>query len=135
MTQPITSKLAIVANIMDEYTRLENNAHLANAVEQGRQISYLTEERSAILFNLNRALARINELEQDLRMAFDHNERLVEQVYTLEVSILDCPSHDFRFASDQEREQWVAAFAPIAAYAPNHEMIDLTSDEELESDN
>lgn len=129
MAQPITSKLATVAELMDDFTRLENNALLNNAIEQGRQLGQLLDERSTLIANLNNALARINELEQDLRTAFDHNERLVEQIYTLEVSILECPTHAARFATPEEQ----AAFfgLPPTARRLDFEMIDLTTDEEL----
>lgn len=129
MSQPITSKLATVASLMDDFTRLENNALLDNAIQQGQQIQHLLDERSVLLTNLNHAIARINELEQDLRATFDHNERLVEQIYTLEVSILECPTHAHRFATPEEQ---VAFFGlPPTARRLDFEVVDLTTDDEL----
>lgn len=129
MAQPITSKLATVASLMDDFTRLENNALLDNAIQQGRQLAQLLDERSILITNLNNAISRINELEQDLRATFDHNERLVEQIYTLEVSILDCPTHAHRFASPEE--QAVFFGLPPTARRLDFEVVDLTTDEEL----
>jgi len=129
MTQPITSKLAVIAQCMDEYTRLENNAHLANAISQARQIDRLLEERSNLITNINNALSRINDLEEDLRATFDHNERLMEQIYNLEVSILDCPTHRFRFATPTERDVF---FNPEPVLrAAEFEVVDLTTDSEV----
>lgn len=88
MSIPITSKLAIIVQCMDNFLRDENNA-LSEAnrvlrndlVTSSQNILYLTS-------HLRRSVARIREVEADLRYASDQNERLQERLYSYEVSRL-----------------------------------------------
>lgn len=88
MSIPITSKLAIIAQCMDNFLRDENNA-LSEAnrvlrndlVTSSQNILYLTS-------HLRRSVARIREVEAELRYASDQNERLQERLYSYEVSRL-----------------------------------------------
>lgn len=118
MSQPITSKLAIVAHCMDSFTRAENDALTSIAVDQNRQIHLLVIERDQLAGRLRLAFERINELEEAVENQLDHAEQLTAYIARLEASILDCPhptAHGVRAA--QRRL--------------DYEMIDMTTEEEL----
>jgi len=126
MAQPITSKLAVVAECMDDFLRLENEALLNSVLEQARVVRALEEERTLLIRNVNVAVSRINALEADLESSLDHNERLVEQVYNLETSILECDHHPGR--------EILFTIPPPVARRLQFEHVDLTTDEELEDE-
>lgn len=121
MSQPITSKLALVASLMDQHVRADNN-HLNLALgELGRQYRVLLDELHRERHQVRLSAARIRELEFDLRSVLDANERLVENNYALEISILDCPRHAEVVVRDVQRRL-------------DFEVVDLTTDEELDED-
>ena len=118
--QPITSKLAIVAARMDDFLR-QDNARFSHANAMlGVHYRLLLDELLQAQQALRLRDARIRELEFDLRSALDHNERLVEFNYVLEVSILDCDHH-----------QHIPHNSVARRLSFESETIDLTSDEEL----
>ena len=96
MPQPITSKLAVVAGLMDTFVRSENQAYQQNADVMAAQYRALLEMTHRLQERMNLAERRVAELEFDLRDALDHNERLIGTVYNLENSILECDNHPGR---------------------------------------
>lgn len=119
MPQPITSKIAIVAQCMDSFVRAENDALTTLAVDQNVQIDYLFQQVRDLSARLQRAVQRIHDLEHDLEVSLNHAEQLVEYANRLEVSILECPTHATRH------------LAPGAQRRLDFEMIDLTTEEEV----
>lgn len=96
MSQPITSKLAIVASLMDSFVRQDNKALHTEADMMAAQYRALLQTTDRFQASLLAAQRRISELEYDLRDTLDRNERLVELVYNLETSILNCDDHPGR---------------------------------------
>lgn len=93
MSQPITSKLAIVASLMDTFVRQDNKALHTESQMMSAQYRALLQTCDRFQASLLAAQRRISELEYDLRDTLDRNERLVELVYNLETSILNCDDH------------------------------------------
>lgn len=120
MSQPITSKLALVASLMDSFVRSDNEALSVSYSTLSVQYRLLLDQVHHERAQLRLAQARIRELEFDLRSALDHNERLVEFNYVLEVSILDCASHP--------------TVNPVARRLDFEDVIDLTTDEDIDLD-
>jgi hypothetical protein len=119
----ITSKLVLVAELMDQSLRQDNTNFFRANRELGVQYRLLLDQYLASEASLRQHGARIRELEFDLRSALDHNERLVEFNYTLEVSILDCDHHAH-----------IVPNAVARRLSFGSDIIDLTSDEELLTD-
>lgn len=110
MTQPITSKLAVIAERMNEFTRVQNALLLAE----------LRQTSEDVLFHRrlnNELIAQVLNLEQDLRTMEDDNHQLQGQVYALETELLMC------------REP-PASPVPSLADSEMTEIIDLTHEEE-----
>jgi len=126
MTQPISSKLAIVAQCMNEFVRRENEAYtlalsISDATANFRQLQ-LQGARELI----DRLQRRVRELEDDLTESEDRLTTAHEIINQLEISILECEQHDESTrVTRQQRARW--HMAPM-------ELIDLTTDEETELD-
>lgn len=131
MAQPITSKLAIVASLMDKWVRDDNKALHVRADVMAAQYRALLELTDRLQRQALAAERRISELEFDLRDAMDHNERLVELVYNLETSILNCDNHQDRdviFTVPPPVVRRLSFGSELDLFA--NEVIDLTSDDE-----
>lgn len=131
MAQPITSKLAIVASLMDKWVRDDNKALHVRADVMAAQYRALLELTDRLQRQALAAERRVSELEYDLRDAIDHNERLVELVYNLETSILNCDNHQDRDVIFQVPPPVVRRLSfgdELDLFA--NEVIDLTSDDE-----
>lgn len=133
MSQPITSKLAIVASLMDTWVRADNKALHVRADIMAAQYRALLDLTDRLQRQKLAAERRISELEFDLRDAMDHNERLVELVYNLESSILNCDVHQDRDVIFQVPPPVVRrlSFGDDELDLFANEVIDLTSDDEV----
>lgn len=131
MTQPITSKLAAVAECMDFWVRAENDALWTDIVRQAekataneaylRQVVRDLENRIDLLHRTNAGLLnRVAEVEYQLEDTLDRNERLVQQCTYLETSILLCPTHPGR-----------AQLFPDVQRRLDFEVVDLVTDDEM----
>lgn len=118
MSQPITSKLAVVAQCMDSFVRAENDALTTFCVDQNRIIDLLRMSVLDLSNRLQRAAQRVHDLEVDLETSLDHNQQLVAYATQLEEHVLDCP--------------YAPRLAPAAQRRLDFEMIDLTTEEEVE---
>ena len=130
MPQPITSKLAVVAGLMDQFVRSENEAYQRNSDVMAAQYRALLEMTQRFQERMYAAERRISELEFDLRDALDHNERLIGTVYNLENSILECETHPGR--------DIIFSIPPPVARRLDfdlvaHEVIELSSDSDDDS--
>lgn len=96
MTQPITSKLATVAKLMDTYTRIENDAYISLLTEKERQLAELLVNLDSAWTRVSRLLGRVAALEEALDQSVSDNNSLVEQVYRLENVILEDGSIEAR---------------------------------------
>lgn len=119
----ISSKLYTVATLMNDFTVLENRAwHLQHNEDilRAQNLNSICADQAN---TIRRMQSRIIDLEADLRATLDRNEQLVEAVYQLEISILECRHH---------------ARPPVSPVDTAHEpmeVIDLVStDEELTDD-
>lgn len=79
------SNLHVVATLMDEFARAENNAYY---FEVRRLKQLLIEKERAI----QRRNARISELEVEIRLADDRLENMMELNHLLEQHVLECPN-------------------------------------------
>lgn len=135
MPQPITSKLAIVAQLMDSFVRQDNKALHTEADMMAAQYRALLTTCDRFQQALLGAQRRISELEYDLRDTLDRNERLVELVYNLETSILNCDDHPGRDIIFQVPPPVARTLFGDALDLFANETIDLTSsDEETDID-
>ena len=122
MTQPITSKLAQVAQCMNEFVRRENEAYtlalsIASATSDLRLVQLeAARDLTAHLY------ARIRELEDDLRESEEALRVSHELCNTLEISILECEHHRQAAAIHRER---IRRALPM-------ELVDLTTDSDSE---
>lgn len=133
MSQPITSKLAIVASLMDKWVRNENKALHTQSDVMAAQYRALLDLTDRLQRQKLAAERRISELEFDLRDSLDHNERLVELVYNLESSILNCDNHQDRDVIFQVPPPVVRRLSfgsELDLFA--NEVIEISSDEETE---
>lgn len=94
--QPITSKLALVAERMDMFVRLENEALVFSMEQANRQIAELAAQLDTSRHLNNGLLNRVQELSGLFEAELDRNERLVNRVVALEQSVLACPGHQAR---------------------------------------
>jgi len=128
MSQPLTSKIAVVAQCMDEFVRRENNAlSLAYEVAQSTAEFRLIQLQSArdLHSHLHR---RIQELEDDLRESEEALRVSNDLCNTLEISILECEHHRAAAATSRELTRLFQGFPP----PDNYEIVDLTTDSESE---
>lgn len=135
MPQPITSKLALVASLMDSFVRADNKALHEASDTMSAQYRALLDLTNRLQQQALLAERRISELEFDLRDTLDHNERLVETIYNLETSILNCENHAGRniiFNVPPPVQRRLSFGAEVDLFA--NEVIDLTSDSETETD-
>lgn len=89
MPPPITSKLATVATLMDDYTRIENDAYVSLLTDKERQLRELVRNLESAWTRVSRLLGRVAALEEALDQSVSDNNSLVEQVYRLENIILE----------------------------------------------
>lgn len=131
--QPITSKLAVVAECMDMFVRLENEALVFSLMEANRQIAELQAQLGTSRQLNNGLLNRVQELSNLFETELDRNERLVNRVVALEQSVLACPGHQARsrlFRIERPRPQ---PFTRRVRRQLDFEFVDLTTDSEGET--
>jgi predicted DNA-binding ArsR family transcriptional regulator len=132
MPQPISSKLATVAQLMDHFILEDNYAHVHEQAILVDTIHRLSEQVRLLCEQVTTLQASNRAQADDLHDTLNQNERLIEAVYRLETSILDCEGHPGR--------ELLFSVPPTAmrrlSFGEADEIIDLTtsSDEETEMD-
>ena len=132
---PITSKLAVVAERMDMFVRLENEALVFSLTEANRMIAEVQAQLDISRQLNNGLLNRVQELSNLFESELDRNERLVNRVVALEQSVLACPGHQARSRLFRiERNPRVALGLPRRVRRQlDFEFVDLTTDSEGET--
>lgn len=127
MPQPITSKLCTVAAIMDQFILEDNFAHVQETRILVDTIHRLSEQVTVLVEQIHLLQAANRTQADDLQDTLDQNERLIESVYRLETSILDCQQHNGR-----EELYTIPPVMRRLSFGEAEELIDLTtsSDEE-----
>lgn len=132
--QPITSKLAVVAECMDMFVRLENEALVFSLMEANRQIAELQAQLGTSRQLNNGLLNRVQELSNLFENELDRNERLVNRVVALEQSVLACPGHQARSRLFRiERPRQSLGMPRRVRRQLDFEFVDLTTDSEGET--
>lgn len=121
--QPITSKLAVVASLMDNFVRMENYALDVTLTSHAQQLQAQADIIRHMDIQLAQSTRRIFELEDLFLESLDRNEGLAQLIAALEASILDCP---------HAHSNTLRVSVPVARRLNfENEIIDLTTDEEL----
>lgn len=136
---PITSKLAVIAERMDMFTRLENEAlsfSLHAATQEAASLNHQLQTSRALA---NGLLNRVQELSLQLELEFDRNDRLVNRIVELEQSVLACPGHEARsrhFTISQPRRVLLGQHRGRRTRRRlDFEFVDLTTESEGETTN
>ncbi len=131
MPQPITSKLATVAALMDNFILEDNFAHVQEQAILVDTIHRLSEQVRVLCEQVSLLQRSTAAQADDLHDTLNQNERLIETVYRLETSILDCEGHPGR-----EQLFSVPPAMRRLSFGEAQDLIDLTtsSDEEVEMD-
>lgn len=135
MPQPVTSKLATVAMIMDNWTRSENSALRAEAMfweEKASQFKLQADHYSRVAADQTRRIAALvtnaDVLAERLDGLHEYCTMLERRNARMEAALLDCQCTDRPSDLEESPEETSLRLG----HADMRMIIDLTADEELD---
>ena len=128
MAQPITSKLALVAQCMNEFVRRENEAYTLRLAISDATADFRSVQLAGARDLIDRLQRRVQELEDDLRESEDALTTAHEIINQLEISIEECTMHeDSTRVTREQMRIWHETTERTGM-----ELIDLTTDSDNE---